>query len=349
MRSLLTIGCLTSVFTVGLASEPKAVSVHPPKPLPVAAETPVMPNVITGTLVLEGTLVPAPSTPSAEVIAEGTGLKTAPTVPCPEMKACESRWFGGSLLATGCNVCDSPGRPSPFAGMFQRPILLLPAKECSSCEPSNACETKPGPSCTPACGTPAWPQAGGTLERFKSWLCWERCDGPRVGWLKFESYRPANFATMPCRTPHYGTCPSGHCGSDRTGLGLGHGLGMAAGANGGMPGCADGSCRNGLGLGHRKGPQDCNGAEPQLSGQHLVDNYRFATILPKSYGQNASKIDPIMGTVKAPGEETAVVKPTAIEQASGIAPLKGPQGIVKPKATTPTADTNRLTTPFSTP
>jgi hypothetical protein len=343
MRSLLTIGCLTAFIAVGLASEPKAVSVHPPKPLP-AAETPVMPNVVSGSLVLEGTLVPATSTPSAEVIVEGTGLKTAPTVPCPEMKACESKWFGGSLLATGCNVCESPGRPSPFTGMFQKPLLLLPAKECSSCEPTT-CETKTCQTCTPACGTPAWPQAGGTWDRFKSWLCWERCDGPRVGWLKFESYRPANFATMPCKTPNYGTCPSGHCGSGRPGLGVGSG--MAAGANGGTAGCADGSCRNGLGLGHRKGPQDCNGAEPQLSGQHLVDNYRFATILPKSYGQNVSKIDPIMGTVKAPGEDLTAVQPTAIEQASGIAPLNGPKGVVKPKAAT--THTGRLTTPFSTP
>jgi hypothetical protein len=319
MRALATAALLTSGW-MSFAAEPAVVSVHPAVPMP----KPEMKNVVTGTIVLEGTLVPAGS----ETVGTAIAAPTMPCVPPPELK-CGAPLFGGSLLASGCDICESKGRPSLLGGLFTRPLLLF-GGDCGSCDtcPAPKCESAKCPA-DPSCGSCL---GGGRWGRFKAWLCWAPCDGPRIPFFQFEPYVPANFTAMCCLPQNFGTCHDNACtGRVRGGLGLG------------KPGCDTGNCGTGRFGSHcNKSPQDCNAAEPKLSGSSPIDGYRFAHIEPKVYGRPGTHIDPIAGTAKA----TDAAKKPVIEQASAIVPAKGPKGMPLPAVR---ETTKPLATPFSNP
>jgi hypothetical protein len=321
MRTLATIALVSSGW-VCFAAEPAVVSVHPAVP----AAKPEMKNVVTGTLVLEGTLVPA-----GETVGMTVAAPTTPTVPMPELK-CGTPMFGGSMLASGCDLCESKGRPALFGSLFTKPFLLF-GNDCGTCQscPAPKCDSAKCPTPT-TCGTGCG--GGGRWERFKSWMTWAPCDGPRIPFIQFEPYLPTNFTAMRCLPQNHGTCHDNACSGRVRGLGLGLG----------KPGCDTGNCGTGrFGLHAKKGPQDCNAAEPKLSGAGLIDGYRFAHIEPKVYGRATTHIDPIAGIVKASDVDK---KPTAIEQASAIVPAKGPKGLPLPAVR---ESSKPLATPFSNP
>jgi hypothetical protein len=368
LAATLLLSCLTS------AAEPAKVSVYPTQP--VLSGTLVAPAA--SPTVLAGTLVPVrgdepkpmPTEKSADKPMAPTAKDAAPALVPPTVSAvtisscgaceatpCGTTLFRGRLFAASCgsDVCASPGRPALFGGLFG-------ASSCSTCEPT-------GPCC---------PRAHAFLARLKSWLMFRPCDGPRVGLFRFEPYMPRSMTVFSCKGCDAGTCHAagscvgsswrggfgrGACATGQCGAGLG-GVGLGGAGLGGATVGRDGM---GLGLGarilasHQRVPQDCNGAEPKLSGARFDECYHFANAIPKSYGCRTTRINPIAGCVTPPYDEAAATTPAAgptmIERAAATLPPPHPMtasrpasGMVMPASgTKETKATNPLKTPFSNP
>lgn len=359
--------CLCFAFSA-FAAEPAKVSVYPPADQSTAQTTTPTSN----SKVLEGTYVPAPvktvemplnCNPPAVDHYRDRVLSVTPLVNVPEMKGCGdcgtpcgTPLFRGSLV-TGCgtDMCESRGRPALFGGLFSSwSCKQCDSKSCATCETKTKCET-----CQPVFNGQIAGCAGNVLMRIKAWICFQPCDGARLCLLRPSPYMASNMTVFPCKGCNVGSCHSAAC----TGMGN-CSTGSCATSNcSGLfnrsSTCATGHCGEGSGIGGRlfghngKTPQDCNGAEPKLSGTSFCGGYRFATIEPRVYGQNPTRIDPIGGVVKAPKDESKMeVKNDAgkIEQASAMLPTPYQMpGQKNNKKDSKDMKANPLAVPFSNP
>jgi hypothetical protein len=359
---------LSMLAFFGLAglSFSQTVSVHPPQNMPA-----------NGIKIVEGTLLPAPiepfpkltqtpATPSVPapqspkpaepakpkvvapsetpaVVSHAPVLErigsTAPIVPMPEVKDCSSCGetscgapLFGSLLKSGCasNFCGSTGRPSLMGnGWLTKPFLLFPSQSCKSC--ASDCATA---QCSSG---KAWTPSWAIWNRIRGWMFFQHCDGPRIPMFSFERYMPPTMFVHHSPAKNYGSCSVSGCAGANLGLGA-----RLTGSS-----CATGNCGAGTGLLHgKRGPMDCNNAEPKLSGTDFCEGYRFAVSSPRVYGRNdVTTINPIAKSSKQ--SEPIIEKPTGLEQASlkNTNPIKAQP---EPKKTVP-AKSDRLSVPFSNP
>jgi hypothetical protein len=344
MRSFGFVALCLGFSLTASAAEPAKVSVYP--------ATPVNSMPVTET-VLQGTTVTVPQStadcntcPPHRTRLVDRFLPVTPTVAAPEIKACEpcenpsriSTMFRGTVLSSGCgsDVCASPGRPA----LFGKGFLACPTANCKSpCVDKPVCPNESCTTCSRGIARSLDYGSGHCWERFKNWICYRPCDGPRIALCRPEPYMPATMTVFPASCPIYGTCHASACtGMNRFGRGMGHGLGF--GSRFGSGTCADGaSCGSGTGLGlglgarlaghfHGKGAPDCNGAEPMLSGEPLTAGYRFATVIPKNYNRQMTYVDPIAGTVKGPqspeAKTTVSANPTVTANTIVLAKMEQP-------------------------
>lgn len=340
-----------------------------PSSMPTMPTMPAVPAVPAASIPQAATpeLLPATSAP----VLDRMNHSTSPTVPAPQLlpgvdcgPTCGSPLFGGSssLLQGGCktDVCQSPGRGSLFGGFLTRPLGLFSCNtgDCSTggCNTTQSCGNNPLQA-----RVGSHPVVNTSWQKFKSWITFQPCEGPRASLFSPEPYTSKSIYFWSGPSKNYGSCYSNaSCGTCRSPKAL-----DMPGANCNSTSCGSACGENASGIGLlsgalagkcRRGPQDCN-AEPKLQNTQFSPGYRFAGDQLKSGTNYQSKmnIDAVSGTIHVVENNPITYERTANQQPavkikstvpSSIEPVKGINGTAVSR-TKPATEKDVLKVPFS--